>query len=346
MRSRSRPRRRCAGRSRGTAARLQQTTGVGCARRLRRAGAPRGRRAARRARGRRGADGARGARRGRSRCAPASRRASRSPAQRPSAGPIGTARELGRRAGPGEILLAPETRSLVRDAVACDAAGDGALRLVRLDPTAPGLVRRLDTPLVDRERELLLLETAFAHAAALLDVPPLHALRAGGDRQVAARRGARADALRARRRSSRGACLAYGEGITYWPVAEIVRRAAAAPTTPPRSRERLAALVPGPDGEAGRRPARRPARGRGASRAPTRSPGRCGACSRPSRQPARSSSSSTTSSTRSQRCSTCSKGSPTARAARRSCSPASPGRSCSSAAELGRRQGERERPCR
>ena len=162
-------------------------------------------------------------------------------------GPIGTARELARRAGPGEILLAPETRSLVRDAVACEPADDGALRLVRLDPTAPGLVRRLDTPLVDRERELLLLETAFAHA---LRSSTCHLFTLCGPGGIGKSRLV-AELVRTLAGEAivlSGACLAYGEGITYWPVAEIVRRAAGA-DHPAEVRERLAALVPDPDGE-------------------------------------------------------------------------------------------------
>ena len=48
----------------------------------------------------------------------------------------------------------------------------------------------------------------------------------------------------------KGQCLAYGEGITYWPVLEIIRSAAGIGVENPADiRERIAAFVPGPDGE-------------------------------------------------------------------------------------------------
>src|SRR5439155_25711281 len=75
----------------------------------------------------------------------------------------------------------------------------------------PGVARRLDSPLVDRERELDLLRGAFERTAVL-----------------------------------RARCLAYGEGITFWPVAEVVRKAAAIDEADPpeAARAKIAALVP------------------------------------------------------------------------------------------------------
>jgi hypothetical protein len=48
----------------------------------------------------------------------------------------------------------------------------------------------------------------------------------------------------------RGRCLSYGEGITYWPVAEVVHQAAgiADDDTPPQARSKLAALLAGSPG--------------------------------------------------------------------------------------------------
>ncbi len=164
--------------------------------------------------------------------------------------PLQDARELERRAARGEILLMPATQRLVRDAVECEPDGQGALRLVRLDPRAPGVARRLDAPLVARERELLLLETSFAHAARTATCHLFTVCGEGGigkSRLVAELMRSLGDAATI----LAGQCLPYGEGITYWPVVEIVRAAAGiGDDDPAAARERIAALVPGPDGEA------------------------------------------------------------------------------------------------
>ena len=98
----------------------------------------------------------------------------------------------------------------------------------------------------------------------------------------------------------RGRCLPYGDGITFWPLAEAVRQAAgiaerdALDTRP----EKLCALVS--DGEVVDRVAS--AIGLSRRRFPSRSScGERGGCSRRSRRPARQSSSSTTSTGRSRR---------------------------------------------
>ena len=115
----------------------------------------------------------------------------------------------------------------------------------------------------------------------------------------------------------RGRCLPYGEGITYWPVVEVVKQLDALAVRPGRrGGDPLAARR-----DRGRRPRRR------------RSPGRSASCSRSRR---RSSSSSTTSSGARRRSSTWSSTSRCSRAALRSCSSAWPGPSCSTAARPGR----------
>ena len=104
-----------------------------------------------------------------------------------------------------------------------------------------------------------------------------------------------------------GRCLSYGEGITYWPLREVLeptrRRARSATRSSPRSRPR--------------RRRRRP-----------RSHGCSGGSARRSRASSRSSSSSTTSTGRSRRSSSSSSTS-SERAKGRSSSSASPARSCS-----------------
>ena len=148
---------------------------------------------------------------------------------------VNTAARLEQAAAPGEILIGEETYRLTRDAVRAKPAEPIAakgksepLSAYRLDDVmagAAGHTRRLDAPMVGRDRELALLGQAFDrattdHACHLFTV--LGTAGAGKTRLVeefAARVDANATVLR-------GRCLAYGEGITFWPVVELVGQAA------------------------------------------------------------------------------------------------------------------------
>jgi class 3 adenylate cyclase/tetratricopeptide (TPR) repeat protein len=142
---------------------------------------------------------------------------------------VNVAARLEQAAQPGEILLGPETLRLVRDAVEVEPLEPLALkgksspvpafRLLRVDPVAPGVARRLDRPLVGRERELRLLEDAWQRA---LDESACHLLTllgvagVGKSRLVAElleRVGDDATILS-------GRCLPYGETVTFWPLVE------------------------------------------------------------------------------------------------------------------------------
>jgi class 3 adenylate cyclase len=146
-----------------------------------------------------------------------------------------TAARLQTSAGKNEILLAHPTYRLVRDWVEVEllppveakgkAAPLAAYRLVSLLPEATRLARRLELPLVGRQRELAELEWAFRRAVdegrcrlVTLVAPP-----GGGKsrvvREFASRLGDEARVLE-------GKCLSYGEGITFWPLAQMVRQAA------------------------------------------------------------------------------------------------------------------------
>ena len=88
---------------------------------------------------------------------------------------INVAARLEQAAQPGEIVLGEQTLRLVRDAVEVEvleplelkgkSTPTPAYRLVRVDPAAPGLRRRLDSPLVGRRRELGLLHSAWNRTA-------------------------------------------------------------------------------------------------------------------------------------------------------------------------------------
>ena len=149
---------------------------------------------------------------------------------------VNIAARLEQAAAAGEILLGGETRRLLRDAVtvepvaAINAKGKSepleAYRLVAVEPTAAGPSRRLEAPMVGRQRPSRLLADAFDHAVSERVCHLFTILGAAGVgksrlvREFLTGLGDGALVLR-------GRCLSYGEGITYWPIAEMVRQAAA-----------------------------------------------------------------------------------------------------------------------
>jgi DNA-binding SARP family transcriptional activator len=145
-----------------------------------------------------------------------------------------TAVALAHAAGHGEVLLGPATYRLVRDAVRVEAAdaGPGATRsawrlsAVRLD--MPERARRLDAPMVGREREMKLLTEVFKHA---VRERTCHLLTILGPAGIGKSRLVEEFLVAAGRDATvlRGRCLDYGEGITFWPIAEAIRQAM--PTT-------------------------------------------------------------------------------------------------------------------
>jgi predicted ATPase/class 3 adenylate cyclase len=152
---------------------------------------------------------------------------------------IGDAMNLGARleqhAGPGDILLGEATYGLVRHAVEAEplesfpvkgkAIPVRAFRLLRVMPSAEPLRRRLDAPLVGRSDELRALEMTFR---TVLSERRCRLAAVMGQAGVGKTRlvGELLDHLTPQAEVLRGRCLSYGEGITFWPVAEIVRQAA------------------------------------------------------------------------------------------------------------------------
>jgi class 3 adenylate cyclase/tetratricopeptide (TPR) repeat protein len=142
---------------------------------------------------------------------------------------VNVAARLEQAAQPSEILLGPETLSLVRGSVTVEpvtplelkgkAEPLAAFRLVSLDDEAP--TRRHGVAMVGRDRQLRMLRGAFENVASeracsLFTV--LGPAGVGKSRLVFEFLQSVEDAT-----IVRGRCLSYGEGITYWPVVEVVK---------------------------------------------------------------------------------------------------------------------------
>jgi class 3 adenylate cyclase/tetratricopeptide (TPR) repeat protein len=170
---------------------------------------------------------------------------------------VNVAARLEQAAPAGAILIGDETRLLVRDAVvvepveALELKGKAqpveAFRLVEVVPDAAALARHLETPLVGRERERQRLRRDYEDAVADRTCRLFTLLGPAGigkSRLVAdflERVGDSADVLR-------GRCLSYGEGITYWPLVEILIGIGADPdsvigTSPPETQLALRRLL-------------------------------------------------------------------------------------------------------
>jgi class 3 adenylate cyclase/tetratricopeptide (TPR) repeat protein len=144
---------------------------------------------------------------------------------------VNVAARLQQAAAPGEILLGAETRALVRDAVTIEELAPvvlkgkrrpvAAFRLVAVERAAPGVARHLDAPMVGRSHELRLLEDAFASAVRRRGCALFTLLGTAG---VGKSRLTREFLAEVDARVVRGRCLSYGDGITYWPVVEIVKQ--------------------------------------------------------------------------------------------------------------------------
>jgi predicted ATPase len=100
-----------------------------------------------------------------------------------------------------------------------------AYRLLSVIPGLPVRTPRLNSPLVGRERELGLLQEAFDRSiaesrCALVTVIGMPGV--GKSRLVHEFVASTAD----RALIMRGRCLPYGEGITFWPIVNVVHEAA------------------------------------------------------------------------------------------------------------------------
>ncbi|HXJ65088.1 MAG TPA: adenylate/guanylate cyclase domain-containing protein [Actinomycetota bacterium] len=144
---------------------------------------------------------------------------------------VNVAARLEQAADRGEILIGEPTYRLVRDAIEAEpveplslkgkSEAVPAFRLVLVHPHAAGVARRLDSPMVGRERQLRQLGEAFATAVeerATVLFTVLGAPGVGKSRlteEFLATVDREATVLR-------GRCLSYGQGITFYPLVEIL----------------------------------------------------------------------------------------------------------------------------
>jgi class 3 adenylate cyclase/tetratricopeptide (TPR) repeat protein len=146
---------------------------------------------------------------------------------------VNLAARLEQAAEPGEVLLGPSTLALVRDAVETaelqrltvkgKAEPVDAYRLLRL--LAPP-ERAHETRFVGRDRELALLRAAWQEACRerRCELVTIVADAGIGKSRLVAELVSELDGPVAR-----GRCLPYGEGITYWPIVEVLKQLGALP---------------------------------------------------------------------------------------------------------------------
>jgi class 3 adenylate cyclase/tetratricopeptide (TPR) repeat protein len=145
--------------------------------------------------------------------------------------PVNVAKRLEEAARTGEILVSESTRRLVENAAVLEPRDELTLKgkaepivvwnVLAVIEGAPPYARRLDAPLVGREPELAALRDAYAGA---LDARSCRLLTIVGPAGIGKSRLAAelCAGVRDEARVFTGRCLPYGEGITFWPLVQIV----------------------------------------------------------------------------------------------------------------------------
>ena len=144
---------------------------------------------------------------------------------------VNLAARLEQAAGPGEIVMGPQTWRLVRDAVTAEPLGPlqlkgksqpvTAYRLLQVHDAAHTGTRRAGAPLVGRRSQLRMLREAFARVVQERSCSLFTFLGMAG----VGKSRLTAEFLRGiKARVVTGRCLSYGQGITYWPVVSMVKQ--------------------------------------------------------------------------------------------------------------------------
>ena len=172
--------------------------------------------------------------------------------------PVNTAARLQAAAAPGTVVIDQATQRRISAAATSEPLPPmvvkgkrepvAAYRLEAVDPEGQAIARRLDGPMVGRSPELSRLREALesvqnsssTQVVTVVGQPGIGKSRLVHEFLAGARR--EATVLRSR-------CLPYGEGITYLPVAELIREAAGVTRDdgPDRAVERVSRLAKGID---------------------------------------------------------------------------------------------------
>src|SRR5919108_2417253 len=146
---------------------------------------------------------------------------------------VNVAARLEQAAPPGEILIGEETLRLVREAVETEAMDARELKgkaervpAFRLLDVHEPADRAHQTSFVGRERELETLLQAWQRAR---EETRCQLVTVVGDPGVGKSRLAAGLVSAIETRVVQGRCLSYGEGITYWPVVEVIKQLDARP---------------------------------------------------------------------------------------------------------------------
>jgi class 3 adenylate cyclase len=142
---------------------------------------------------------------------------------------VNVAARLEQAAEPGQVLLGASTERLVRAEVVTEPVEALALKgkaepvqahaLLELLPQVPAFSRPMDAPFVGRDEELEALKRMLARVA---DERSPQLATIIGPPGIGKSRLARELVQGADAKILVGRCLSYGQGITYWPLAEIV----------------------------------------------------------------------------------------------------------------------------
>jgi predicted ATPase len=149
---------------------------------------------------------------------------------------VNTAARLEQAAGPGEIVIGGLTYRLARDQIEVEPIPPLTLKGKAEPVAAFRLVRALGqhvertamtTPFVGRREEMDHLETTLLEVAATRSCELRMLIgEAGVGKSRIVREFATRATARDRAQVLRGRCLPYGDGVTFWPIGEIVRSAA------------------------------------------------------------------------------------------------------------------------
>jgi len=142
---------------------------------------------------------------------------------------VNVAARLEQTASAGEVLLGEQTYTLVRDTISAEALEPrivrgkaepvSAFRLVEVLPQVPAFERPIEGPFVGREAELSHLEEQYRQA---VDRGECRLCTVVGPPGIGKSRVARELLSRTEAQVLIGRCLPYGEGITYWPISEML----------------------------------------------------------------------------------------------------------------------------